>query len=139
MMGPVPNTRFKIIQTLSVKAKMSVCADWLGPFFYEFCAQIITKIYFNQEKERKTIPRIQQSQKALLTTDVVDIWLNTWVFSNQEAALCNISRAQSPVGITEMIRYIEFFVSFKESRISYTSVLASSHFISIFNNQCHHM
>jgi len=76
MMGPVPNTQFKIIQTLSVKAKMSVCADWLGPFFYEFCAQIITKIYFNQEKERKTIPRIQQSQKALLTTDVGDIWLN---------------------------------------------------------------
>ena len=37
---------------------MSVCADWLGPFFYEFCAQIITKIYFNQERELFYIPSL---------------------------------------------------------------------------------
>lgn len=63
-MGLMPTAGFEIIQTLSVEAKLLVCADWLAPFFYEFCAQIITIIYFNQERKSKTIPMIQQTHKA---------------------------------------------------------------------------
>lgn len=44
---------------------MSICADWLAPFFYESCTQIISIIYFNHKRESKTIPRIQQSHKAV--------------------------------------------------------------------------
>lgn len=64
MMCLMPATGFEIIQMLRVKTKRLVCADWLAPFFCEFCAQIITIIYFNQERESKTIPMIQQTHKA---------------------------------------------------------------------------
>lgn len=52
----MPTSRFKIIQTLSVKAKMSARADWLGPFFYEFCAQIITIITLTERGKVKQFP-----------------------------------------------------------------------------------
>lgn len=64
MMCLMPTAEFEIIQALRVKAKRLVCADWLAPFFYEFCAQISTIIYFNQERESKMIPMIQQAHKA---------------------------------------------------------------------------
>lgn len=63
MMCLMPAAGFEVVQTRSVEAKMLAWADWLAPFFYEFCAHIITIIYFNQERESRTIPMIQQSHK----------------------------------------------------------------------------
>lgn len=35
---------------------MSARADWLGPFFYEFCAQIITIITLTERGKVKQFP-----------------------------------------------------------------------------------
>lgn len=56
---------------------MSVCADWLVPFFYEFRAQIIT---LTERGKVKQFPG--PLAQSFLTTDVSGIWLNTWVSGN---------------------------------------------------------
>lgn len=77
-------------------------------------------------RESKNNPQDPAVAQRFLPTVISDIWLNNWVASNQEATSCNITTAQSPVAIAEMIRYIELFVSFKKRKLSYILVLASS-------------
>lgn len=76
---------------------------------------------------------------SYLDTEISGIWLSTFGSGNQVATFCNTTVVRFPMDFTLMIRFIEFLVSLKYSRILYELVLASSHFISIFNNQCHHM
>lgn len=93
-------------------------------------------------RERERVKHNSQDSvvtQSFLPTDISDIRLNNGVGSNQEATSCSITIVQSPVDITEMIRYIELFVSFGERKLSYTLVLASSlTSFQIFNNQCHY-